>query len=99
MKDVSSKFEIKLSTLTSVIDKFERSNLLIRKQTEHDRRVVLLHASKKGKKLFESYRTLLAQMFGQLKSHLPDKQFSHFVEAVFALHFAISDALPKSDTE
>ena len=93
MKDVSLKFGIKLSTLTSVIDKFERSNLLIRKHTEHDRRVILLHASKKGKRLFDAYRNLLLQRLSYLKSNLTDLPFSHFIEAVNSFSLAIEDSL------
>jgi len=98
MKDVSSRFEIKLSTLTSVIDKLEKSNLLIRKHTDNDRRVILLHASKKGKKLFETYRKFLAERLIQLKTILSEKQYSHFGDAIHSFHFAIADSLIDSES-
>ncbi|MFK7920801.1 MAG: MarR family winged helix-turn-helix transcriptional regulator [Bacteroidia bacterium] len=90
MKDVSNKFEIKLSTLTSVIDKLERNNLLLRKHTPHDRRVILLHPSVKGKKRFEEYRNFLWQSLNQLATNFEEQQLSHFVEAIQSLHLSIA---------
>lgn len=90
MKDVSNKFEIKLSTLTSVIDKLERSNLLLRKQTLTDRRVILLHPSVKGKKRFEEYRNFLWQSLNQLSTNLDKQAVSNFTEAIQSLHLSIA---------
>lgn len=93
MKDVSSRFEIKLSTLTSVIDKLERKSFIVRKHTPNDRRVILLHPSSKGKKRFEEYRIFLHESLIQLHIDLEDEQFSFFIEAIQSFHLAVTNSL------
>lgn len=51
MKDVGEYFNIKLSTLTSTIDKLEEKGFVKRTNSKEDRRVVYLKLTPKGKKL------------------------------------------------
>ena len=65
MKEIGEHFQVKLSTLTSIIDKIERSRLVKRVNSRHDRRVVYLEASPKGKQVYADYSNhiqLIAQM-------------------------------------
>ncbi len=55
MKEIGDYFNIKLSTLTSIIDKIERQKLVKRSNSKEDRRVVYLEASKKGERLYKDY--------------------------------------------
>lgn len=51
MKEVGEFFRIKLSTLTSTVDKLEKSKLVKRKNSKEDRRVIYIHPTAKGKNL------------------------------------------------
>ncbi len=51
MKELGEKFEIKLSTLTSIIDKLEKSKLVKRKNSKKDRRVIFIQTTPNAKKL------------------------------------------------
>ena len=51
MKELGEKFDIKLSTLTSIIDKLEKSKLVKRKNSKKDRRVIYIHLSSKAETL------------------------------------------------
>ena len=51
MKEVGDNFNIKLSTLTSTIDKLEKGKLVRRKNSKEDRRVIYIQPTAKGEKL------------------------------------------------
>ncbi len=51
MKELGEQFNIKLSTLTSIIDKLEKSKLVKRKNSKKDRRVIFIQPTPNAKKL------------------------------------------------
>ncbi len=51
MKEVGEHFNIKLSTLTSTIDKLEKLKLVKRKNSKDDRRVIYIKPTTKGQNL------------------------------------------------
>jgi MarR family 2-MHQ and catechol resistance regulon transcriptional repressor len=55
MKSIGEKFKIKFSTLTSLVDKIERLNLVRRVNSKEDRRSILVNLTKKGKRMLEEY--------------------------------------------
>lgn len=55
MKSVGEQFKIKFSTLTSLVDKIERLNLVKRVNSKEDRRSILVTITKKGKKMLDEY--------------------------------------------
>ena len=73
MKEIGSHFQVKLSTLTSMIDKMERNKLVERVSSEHDRRVVYLETRRKGKEVFTIYQQNLTEIYQNLESKL-DKE-------------------------
>jgi MarR family transcriptional regulator, organic hydroperoxide resistance regulator len=56
MKEIGSFFNIKLSTLTSTIDKLERNKLVRRKNSKEDRRVIYIHPTPRGQNLLDELR-------------------------------------------
>ena len=55
MKAIGERFKIKFSTLTSLVDKIERLNLVKRVNSKEDRRSILVTVTKRGKKMLEEY--------------------------------------------
>jgi len=55
MKSVGEHFDIKFSTLTSLVDKIERLNLVKRVNSKEDRRSILITLTSKGRKMLEEY--------------------------------------------
>ncbi|MEL6593864.1 MAG: MarR family transcriptional regulator [Bacteroidota bacterium] len=51
MKEVGEYFNIKLSTLTSTIDKLEKNKLVKRKNSREDRRVIFIKPTARGANL------------------------------------------------
>lgn len=55
MKEIAAHYQLKLSTLTSVVDKAERHEVLVRKMSKEDRRVVLVDATEQCQIIFRDY--------------------------------------------
>ncbi|MBX7242924.1 MAG: MarR family winged helix-turn-helix transcriptional regulator [Bacteroidia bacterium] len=81
MKDVADNFFIKLSTLTTIIDKAESHKLLKRVPSKEDRRVVFLEVTKKGEDIYNKYVELVKDITERLKSKLGEEDFNQLVGA------------------
>ncbi|MEO0472795.1 MAG: MarR family transcriptional regulator, partial [Bacteroidota bacterium] len=72
MKEVGEYFNIKLSTLTSTIDKLEKNKLVKRKNSKNDRRVIYIKPTAKGQNLVDdlsgSMRNLSEEMIRETKA-------------------------------
>lgn len=62
MKAVGEQFKIKFSTLTSLVDKIERLNLVKRVNSKEDRRSILVTITKKGKKMLDEYNSQIRNL-------------------------------------
>jgi DNA-binding MarR family transcriptional regulator len=82
MKDVGRRFGVKLSTLTSVIDKMEEQKLVKRTPSRDDRRVVFLEVTRKGQKIFEDYSQYIATISRSVHTSMTEADFSAFVEGL-----------------
>ena len=79
MKEIGENFNIKLSSLTSVIDKIERQKLVYRKNSKDDRRVVFLDVSEKGKRLYRDYSDYLKVLAHLMKKEMNEEDFEAFI--------------------
>jgi len=66
MKNVGERFGIKFSTLTSLVDKIERLNLVRRVNSKEDRRSILITLTKKGRRMIEDYNSQVRQLAANL---------------------------------
>ncbi|WNJ20755.1 MarR family transcriptional regulator [Pontibacter sp. G13] len=82
MKEIGQHFNIKLSTLTSIIDKIERQKLVKRINSREDRRVVFLEVSRKGKTLYDQYSRYLHVISQKIKSSLTDSQHDALIKGL-----------------
>ncbi|MEM9986054.1 MAG: MarR family transcriptional regulator [Bacteroidota bacterium] len=62
MKAVGERFKIKFSTLTSLVDKIERLNLVKRVNSKEDRRSILVTITKKGKRMLDEYDSQIHEL-------------------------------------
>lgn len=82
MRLISDRFAIKMSTLTSFIDKLERKGVVKRKHSPQDRRVVLLHPTRKGQQLIKKYQHILFRVLNSFLDQIPYPQQEAFLQAV-----------------
>ena len=80
MKDIGEAFNIKLSTLTSIVDKIERQKFVRRINSKEDRRAVYLDLTPKGKRLYEKYSHYIHVMALLMKRTISRENFGPFVE-------------------
>lgn len=85
MKDISDHFHVKLSTLTSIIDKAERKRILKRVASKEDRRVVYLDITKKGKNIHAEFQAYLHQATEKISQTLEADTFSEFAAGIDTL--------------
>ncbi len=82
MKEVGEHFNVKLSTLTSIIDKIERQRLVKRVNSKEDRRVVYLEVTQKGNKLYKDYSNYIQVISQLMQQSMKQEKFSAFVEGL-----------------
>lgn len=86
MREVADHFHLKLSTLTSIVDKAEQRGFVTRSTSKIDRRVVLLDVSPKGRKIYDAYHAFLQQTVQRMSEVLPPETFTLFVEGIEAFN-------------
>lgn len=90
MKEIGQHFNIKLSTLTSIIDKIEEQKLVRRTNSRDDRRVVFLEATRKGQKVCEEYNRYIQAMSLFMCKSLQSDQIQAFLEGIEQMSGLIS---------
>ncbi|MEZ4686336.1 MAG: MarR family transcriptional regulator [Bacteroidia bacterium] len=68
MKTIGKQFDIKFSTLTSLVDKIEKSGLVKRVNSREDRRSILVQLTRKGKKMLDEYDQKVSDMAATIKA-------------------------------
>jgi len=91
MKEIGEHFGIKLSTLTSIIDKLEKVKLARRKHSKEDRRVIYLQPTSKGIRLLSELEQvtrglaeLLNQALGSSEMQTFSSGMAHMLERLRA---------------
>ena len=82
MKDVEKYFNLKLSTLTSIIDKAEKTKLIKRVNSKGDRRVVFLEAVPKGIRILDNYDQSMKDLATQMESQMSPDVYKAFLKAL-----------------
>jgi DNA-binding MarR family transcriptional regulator len=79
MKEIGEHFNIKLSTLTSIIDKIEDQKLVKRVNSKEDRRVVYLDVTGKGKRQYNDYCRYIQAVSKVMNESLKEKEVDVFL--------------------
>lgn len=82
MKEIGEHFKVKLSTLTSIIDKIERQRLVKRVNSREDRRVVYLEVSRKGLRLYNDYSSYIKIVSQSMQEKMDDTQYEAFLKVI-----------------
>ncbi len=89
--ELSQKMALACSTITDLIDRMEKTELVVRKKDEKDKRVVRVEAQPVGyelvQKVLEKRRLYLAEKLNEFEEE--DKKF--LKEALTSLYFAMKD--------
>lgn len=82
MKTLGEHFKIKFSTLTSLVDKIERLNLVKRANSKEDRRSIIVTITTKGKKMLEEYNSQVRMLAEKILAVSTDDHTSILVNTL-----------------
>jgi DNA-binding MarR family transcriptional regulator len=88
MGRLAEQLDISVASITGVIDRMEAKGLVERRRDSEDRRVVLVHPGKGGRKLFDDMGKRRRLGLAALLSKLSDKQLQGLLEGHRALRAA-----------
>ncbi|MDX2249856.1 MAG: MarR family transcriptional regulator [Bacteroidia bacterium] len=75
MKEIGEHFNIKLSTLTSTIDKLEKNKLVKRKNSKEDRRVIYIRPTSRGQNLLVDLSEMMKSLSEAMKTESKPDDF------------------------
>src|SRR5438067_4017422 len=87
------------STVSKSLRRMQDAGLVIREPAEHDRRVMVVHLTDKGRAMREPIATLWQALEETFARNLSEQQAESFVETAYAITEAISRrALPEEES-
>ena len=86
MTEVAQDLKITVGTLTTAINKLIKKGYVERKRTEEDRRVVLIHATKKGKLAYRLHEKFHSDMINETIGVLDEDQEKILVSSLEKLN-------------
>ncbi|WP_207650404.1 MarR family winged helix-turn-helix transcriptional regulator [Geosporobacter subterraneus] len=94
MNEISHKMNLDTSTMTRVIDKLVRDQLISRERQEEDRRIVVLELTEKGRNTALQLNESIRKYYKNIIQNLPEGQVDNVLNAVFLLLNAFDKANP-----
>ncbi|AOT73020.1 MarR family transcriptional regulator [Geosporobacter ferrireducens] len=94
MNEISHKMNLDTSTMTRVIDKLVRDQMISRERQEEDRRIVVLELTEKGKDVALQLNQSIRKYYKNIIQNLPEGQVENVLNAVFLLLNAFDKANP-----
>jgi DNA-binding MarR family transcriptional regulator len=76
IKDIAGKFNVKMSTASSLIDRLSSAKMVLRKKDIEDRRIVHITLTKKGKKYIQEYIKQRKKIISNVLSYISSEDKS-----------------------
>ncbi len=94
MNELSDRMNLDSSTMTRVIDKLVRDELIKRERDEADRRIVLVSLTDKGKEAASSLNSSVNEYYKKIISSIPEGTMDEVLKGVSILLKAFETANP-----
>lgn len=94
MLDLSEKMNLNTSTMTRIVDKLVKRNLVERKRDEADRRIVLVSLTEEGTRSARKLNNSLSRYYERILENLPDGKISSILNSSELLIAAFEKANP-----
>jgi DNA-binding MarR family transcriptional regulator len=72
--EIGAKMMVTVSNLTGIVDRLEEKGIVVRERDKHDRRVIHVKLTEKGKKLYKVSVTTFENSVSRLFSHINKSQ-------------------------
>jgi DNA-binding MarR family transcriptional regulator len=86
ISDFASSLEIKNSAMTGVIDRMEKSGLIIRKLDPSDRRIISIHITPHGREISSKAKSIVRKMNEKIESGLSEQEIEICKKVLAHLH-------------
>ena len=93
MSEIADFLKAPLSTLTSIADKLVANKLLVRYNSDEDRRVVKVALGEKGLQSYKAFLTRKKSMTKKVLSHFNEKEQNTLINNINKLAAAIVDKI------
>ena len=93
MSEIADFLKAPLSTLTSIADKLVANKLLVRYNSDEDRRVVKVALGEKGLESYKAFLTRKKSMTKKVLSHFNEKEQNTLINNINKLAAAIVDKI------
>lgn len=94
MNDLSDKMNLDSSTMTRVIDKLVRDELIKRDRDEADRRIVLVTLTEKGREAAEALNSSVNEYYKKIITSIPSGKVDEILSSIAILLKAFETANP-----
>lgn len=95
MGELSKALDLSNSTVSGIIDRLERQNIVVRKRDEADRRVVRVSLSQDIEELGKQYPVLKEDYFAQMFSSIREKATDEQLDQLYSSLQFLQDFLQK----
>ncbi len=92
---MSSRIRAKNSTVTGIIDRMEREDLVLRERSSEDRRIVLIRLTAKGRQLASQIEIEPMEIFRRALERLPRKDIVELFRILSALQDNVRKAIDR----
>ncbi len=82
MKELAQKMGVTTGTLTVLVDRLEKGDMVYRKPHADDRRSIIVELTDKGHGLFEEHDELHAQLTGDITAALSKEEMTTLTQAL-----------------
>lgn len=96
LSELSERIRARNSTVTGIIDRMEREELVVRKRSDRDRRVVNIELTKKGRELAASIPVEPVDIFRRVLAELPSRDAADLNRILTKLAHRVTELVEQS---
>lgn len=83
--DIGKKFNLALSTVSSILDRMERNDLIIRERSSSDKRIVLVSPSEKAIEIRDSIKSYTNKVMGDMTQEATDEEITQIINGLYLM--------------
>ncbi len=99
LSSLSERIRAQNSTVTGIVDRMVREELVLRERSEHDRRIVLIRLTPKGQKLARQIPVEPMEIFRQSLASLPRKDAEELFRVLDSVQARVRLAIDERERE
>lgn len=93
VSQISSMMSLTNSTVSGIIDRLEKNDMVNRCRSQEDRRIVYIELTEKGKGLIEDFRDVINTYFDKVFKDASDQELDTILNGIDTLKHVLDDKL------